>query len=121
MLAWKAGIGRERKLCDGTVAGLVRAYQVDRASPYHELKWNTRRTYDELLDKVVKAIGGRVLAAIGMSDLRRWYDAAKRPKVEAGAERVDRAHKFIEHLARNPGLQAGEVSESARRALLFGI
>jgi glyoxylase-like metal-dependent hydrolase (beta-lactamase superfamily II) len=28
---------------------------------------------------------------------------------------------FIEHLARNPGLQAGEVSESARRALLFGI
>ena len=58
MLAWKAGIGRERKLCDGTVGGLVRAYQVDRASPYHELKWNTRRTYDELLDKVVNAIGG---------------------------------------------------------------
>ena len=58
MLAWKAGIGRERKLCDGTVGGLVRTYQVDRASPYHELKWNTRRTYDELLDKVVKAIGG---------------------------------------------------------------
>jgi uncharacterized membrane-anchored protein len=28
---------------------------------------------------------------------------------------------FIEHLARNPGLQAGEVSESALRALLFGI
>jgi hypothetical protein len=28
---------------------------------------------------------------------------------------------IIEHLARNPGLQAGEVSESARRALLFGI
>jgi alkanesulfonate monooxygenase SsuD/methylene tetrahydromethanopterin reductase-like flavin-dependent oxidoreductase (luciferase family) len=27
----------------------------------------------------------------------------------------------IEPLARNPGLQAGEVSESARRALLFGI
>jgi hypothetical protein len=33
---------------------------------------------------------------------------------------IDRRH-FIEHLARNPGLQAGEVSESARRALLFGI
>jgi hypothetical protein len=29
--------------------------------------------------------------------------------------------RFIEPLARNPGLQAGEVSESARRALLFGI
>jgi hypothetical protein len=29
--------------------------------------------------------------------------------------------RLIEHLARNPGLQAGEVSESARRALLFGI
>jgi hypothetical protein len=28
---------------------------------------------------------------------------------------------LIEPLARNPGLQAGEVSESARRALLFGI
>jgi hypothetical protein len=28
---------------------------------------------------------------------------------------------IIEHLARKPGLQAGEVRESARRALLFGI
>ena len=55
MLAWKAGIGRERKLFDGTVAGLVRHYQVNKASPYALLKWNTRRTYDQVLAEVRQA------------------------------------------------------------------
>ena len=52
-----------------------------------------------------------------MSDLRRWHDAAKWPKVEAGAERVDRAHKFINIIRRLCGYGvAAEIPECGRLA-----
>ncbi|GGF75381.1 hypothetical protein GCM10007301_39090 [Azorhizobium oxalatiphilum] len=99
-LEWVAGRRETRNAFDGTIASLVRRYQNDSASPYRDVKWNTQRTYDQVLGVIEKAFGGRSLAALGIADFRRWYDEAKRPKVAGGAERVRKAHGIITMLRR---------------------
>ena len=83
MLEWSANRGVERVTFNGTLADLVRRYQTDPASPYRRIKWNTARTYDQVLSSIVRAIGERSLARIALADFRRWYDAARKPKAEA--------------------------------------
>lgn len=99
-LEWIAGRREARTAFDGTIASLVRRYQTDAASPYREVKWNTQRTYDQVLGVIEKAFGKRSLAALGIADFRRWYDEAKKPKVPGGAERVRKAHGIISMLRR---------------------
>jgi hypothetical protein len=99
MLAWSASRGDGRRRFDGTIAALVRAYQRDQASPYADLKWNTRRTYDQVLGVIEKAFGKRALAALTIGDFRRWYAEAKRP-TEGGVERVRKAHGIVAMLRR---------------------
>lgn len=98
LLQWASGHRRDPLAFDGTFASLVKRYQLDPASPYNLVKWNTRRTYAERLDKIERAIGARALSACGLADFRRWYDAAKRPKMPGEAERVTKAHNFIRML-----------------------
>ncbi|WP_374330460.1 integrase [Aestuariivirga sp.] len=95
MLQWAGGYRRNPSRFDGTVGGLIKRYQLDPESPYNGVKWNTRRTYTERLDKIERAIGSRALSAIGLSDFRRWYDAAKKPKAEGEEERITKAHNFM--------------------------
>lgn len=99
-LEWVAGRREPRMAFDGTIACLVRRYQTDAASPYREVKWNTQRTYDQVLGVIEKAFGKRSLAALGIADFRRWYDEAKKPKAPGGAERVRKAHGIISMLRR---------------------
>lgn len=121
MLEWAAGIRRDRPRFDGTIAGLVREYQRDAASPYAELKWNTRRSYDHVLGIVEKAFGKRALAALGIADFRRWYDEAKKPKEEGMPPRVRKAHGIIAMLRRlfAYGVTA-ELAECARLDQILG-
>jgi len=115
MLAWAAGYRQNYERFDGTIAGLIRRYQRDPASPYAELKWNTRRTYDDVLDKIERAFGKRSLSRLGIADFRRWYDEAKKPKAPDGAERVRKAHGLIHMLRRlfSYGVMA-ELAECTR-------
>lgn len=99
-LEWVAGRRETRSAFDGTIASLVRRYQGDPASPYRNVKWNTQRTYDQVLGVIERAFGARSLAALGIADFRRWYDEARRPKVTGGAERVRKAHGIISMLRR---------------------
>ncbi|MFG1345247.1 integrase [Xanthobacter autotrophicus DSM 431] len=99
-LEWTAGRRETRSAFDGTIASLVRQYQTDMASPYREVKWNTQRTYDQVLGVIEKAFGKRSLAALGISDFRRWYDEAKKPKAPGGSERVRKAHGIISMMRR---------------------
>ncbi|MFG1373388.1 integrase [Xanthobacter oligotrophicus] len=99
-LAWASGRKETRRPFDGTLASLVRLYQTDLASPYREVKWNTQRTYDQVLGVIEKAFGKRSLAALGITDFRRWYDEAKKPKSPGGVERVRKAHGIISMLRR---------------------
>jgi len=115
MLAWASGMRSNNLVFDGTVTGLVRTYQRDPASPYSSLKWNTRRTYDQVLGLIEKAFGQRALAVLRIGDFRRWYDEAAKPKVDGGRPRVRKAHGIISMFRRlfSYGISA-ELPECAR-------
>lgn len=100
MLAWAAGQKQDYSRFDGTLTSLIRLYQHDDASPYREIKWNTRKTYDDTLGIIERAFGKRSLAALKIADFRRWYDEAKKPKTEGGPERLNKAHKIVAMLRR---------------------
>ncbi|MFL9827553.1 integrase [Rhodoplanes sp. SY1] len=119
MLAWSAGQRDERRAFDGTLASLIRLYQHDPASPYRDLKWNTRRTYDQVLGVIERAFGKRALAALGIADFRRWYDEAKKPARPGGPERVRKAHGIVAMLRRL--LAYGVTAEHAHCARLAAI
>lgn len=115
MLEWADGKRASGLEYDGTVASLIRLYQRDEASPYNDLKWNTQRTYDQVLGVIHKAFGKRALAALKITDFRRWYDEAKKPKKPGGQERVRKAHGIIAMTRRlmSYGIMA-ELPECAR-------
>ena len=98
MLEWSSGRTRDLARFDGTIAGLSRKYQVDEASPFQRRKHTTRRKDLHVLKIIEKAFGKRALAALQDRRLRRWYDAAKKPKEPGGRERVRRAHGIIKKL-----------------------
>lgn len=123
MLAWGAGQRQDYSRFDGTLKSLIRKYQTDRASPYHELKWNTRRNdYDPSLALLERAFGARSLAAVKQADLRRWYDEAKKPKQPGGSERTRRAHGLIKVLRvlMSYGI-AAELPECERLARILAV
>lgn len=115
MLEWSSGRGCDRRAFDGTIASLVRAYETDPASPYAEVKWNTRRTYGQVLAVIERAFGKRTLSALGITDFRRWYDEAKKPKGKDSPERINKANRIIAMLRRlfAYGVMA-ELAECAR-------
>ncbi len=100
MLAWAAGHRPDPTLFDGTVAGLIRRYQHDEASPYRKIKWNTRRVYDQTLGVIERAFGKRSLVALKNTDFQRWYDKAREPDAPGASERVNKAHKIVSLLRR---------------------
>jgi hypothetical protein len=119
MLEWRAGRRSDRLHYDGTLAALIRCYQHDPASPYAQLKWNTKRTYDHVIGLIEKAFGKRALSALTMSDFRRWYDEARKPKAPGGAERVRKAHGIISMVRRL--LAYGIMAEKPECARLAAI
>jgi integrase len=100
MLEWSNGVERDHLRFDGTLKGLVKRYQLDPASPYQAIKWNTRRTYDEILLKIDRALGERSVHAIKLEDFHRWYAEAKKPKQPGSPERITKAHNLIRMLRR---------------------
>jgi hypothetical protein len=80
MLEWSAGQRADPYRFDGTIRGLSRRYQTDPASPFARLKHATRDKDLYVLKTIEAAFGNRTLANIGLTDLWRWYNAAKEPK-----------------------------------------
>lgn len=121
MLEWAANRGSDRMPFNGTVGDLIRRYQTDEASPYRRVKWNTRRTYDQVLGVLENAVGARALARVRLEDFRRWYDAARKPKTPDGPERIRKAHGLISMLRRVVAYGvAAELPECARLSAILG-
>ncbi|MBA4220242.1 MAG: integrase [Methylobacterium sp.] len=95
MLAWSAGAKQDYKTFDGTIGSLSRRFQIDDESPVKDWKYNTCRSQLHVVGTIEKAFGARSLAALGLKDFRRWYNAAKAPKLPGGPERIDRACKIM--------------------------
>ena len=101
MQAWIDDAGVERRkgpTFDGTIASLIDIYKEHEASPYRELKPNSRESYNGFLKVVERAVGKRRLDHVKVIDFRRWHKEWKKPETDGGPERLRRAYGAIQML-----------------------
>lgn len=94
---WLSDRGKgPQPLFDGTIKGLIAVYCKTAESPYHNVKHNTRRMYDQSLDLLEKSVGARQLSKLTGLDFTRWYNNLKLPAKAGGDERQRRAYKAMQ-------------------------
>lgn len=94
---WLSDRGKgPQPIFDGTIKGLIAVYRKTAESPYHNVKHNTRRMYDQSLDLIEKSVGARQLSKITGLDFTRWYKNLKLPSEDGGDERQRRAYKAMQ-------------------------
>ena len=101
MQAWLDDAGVECKkgpTFDGTIASVIDIYKEHEASPYHELKPNSRESYNGFLKVVERTVGKRRLDRVKAIDFRRWHKEWKKPERDGGPERLRRAYGAIQML-----------------------
>ncbi len=101
MLAWlgdSEGLGKP--IYDGTIAALIRCYQTDAKSPYHGLRPNTQRGYDDWCRTLERAMGKRRIDRLGGQDLRDCFLALLEPAHPGGAPRVRLAQACVRSMMR---------------------
>src|ERR1700722_10851915 len=59
---------------DGTVGGLVRSYQSEKRSTYHQLKFAVRKHYDGTLKRLTDDIGSERVAELDATKIKHFYD-----------------------------------------------
>lgn len=73
MLTWGRG-GITFGSFDGTISALANCYQTDPDSPYHKVRYVSRRYYAVLLDRLVSGHGHELIADIKGRHALRWYE-----------------------------------------------
>jgi hypothetical protein len=91
-----------------TIAALIRQYVTRDASPYKSVKWNTRRVYTQVLNRIDRDIGQVNLASIRLDDFVRWFNTARFPEGK-GAGKPDYLRS------------AAGVIAMLRRIIAFGV
>jgi hypothetical protein len=74
MLIWGRGGLPQVMTFDGTIRGLIDAYQRDKDSSYRKLRYNTRLHYDTLCNRLITDLGGKVVSEITTRDLLSWHN-----------------------------------------------
>lgn len=67
----------ETQILPGSWTWLIGRYKADEFSPYHEVKENTRESYDGLLERLTVAIGETLISDTDLTALKRWQKAMK--------------------------------------------
>lgn len=78
---------------DGTIAGLIRAYQTDPDGRYPKMAYKSRLHTDHFLAKISAKLGSKGLKDIGARDFIRLYAETRWP--DEGKERIFSAHATI--------------------------
>jgi hypothetical protein len=97
--------------CDGTVAGLIRAYETSPASPINRpynpdsktptgVKFNSRKMYLDQNKILYDFVGPRVLVNITGEQIWQWYDHLIEPDREGGPERIARGKNAMGQFTR---------------------
>src|SRR6185369_1000868 len=73
MLVWARGGPTETVSFDGTIGGLIKAYQTDKDSTYHRMRYGTRRNHDRMLRRITDQHGDVELAEIGARMVMAWH------------------------------------------------
>jgi len=99
LLIWLGG-GRKKSLqFEGTMDSLIDHYVRHELSPYHQVKYNTRTTYNDAIRCIRKTVGTRALAKIRGVDFLRWHENFARP-IRVGPRRIDSAHRNMSMIRR---------------------
>lgn len=80
---------------DGSVLAACQLYQKHPYSPFHGVKANTRKTYTDSLKVIEGTVGARQVRRLTVLDVKHWYAEWRKPALEGGSERVDRAHDAV--------------------------
>ena len=80
---------------DGTVLSACRLYQQHTHSRFHKVKHNTRKSYTDSLKIIETTVGKRLIRNVTVLDVQHWYDEWRKPTIEDGPERIDRAHNTV--------------------------
>lgn len=98
MLAWSRGgefADNPTALFDDTFASLIEIYRRDSDSPYHALRFHTKKQYDSLLRTLAAGVGKARVSSLSFRDFKRWHAGFARPLTEGGVERTARAHGLM--------------------------
>lgn len=83
---WLANRAPERTHAPaGTVSWLCRSFETDEASPFHELRPDTRRFYSKYAQQLVDMAGDQQLDDVTGSEVRRWYREWEKAKGKRSA------------------------------------
>jgi hypothetical protein len=96
MRQWLATGGRDpRPIYDGTLRSLIKCYQTDKESPYHNVGQNTQRIYDQWCAILDHLFGARRIDRLSGQDLRRWFNEIAKPNKPGGLPRLSLARKCV--------------------------
>lgn len=73
MLIWGRGGTPQFAALDGTLGGLIKAYQTDKDSSYHKKRYQSRQRQDNTLQRIMKRHGDEVLADINARLVLAWH------------------------------------------------
>ena len=75
MLIWgRGGAPQEILSFDGTIEGLIHAYQKDKDSPYRKLRYPTRVYYDTLSRRLIRDLGHKRVDEMKARDVKQWHE-----------------------------------------------
>ena len=89
MLVWGRGGIPDVATFDHTMRGLINCYQTDKDSPFHKLRYHSRRGYTRTLKRIVAKHGETALADIKVRTLIGWHQ-----EWSAGGK-ISMGHGFI--------------------------
>jgi hypothetical protein len=78
------------------VSSLIRCYQLDKESPFHDTKYSTQRGYFSWMIALDKVAGRRRISALTGADLRVWHREVRRPAKNGGRPRERLAYAVIQ-------------------------
>ena len=80
---------------NGTLGSLIRVYEENPDSPFHEKGQATQRNYSAALKTLRNTVGERRLSSLNGLDFRRWYKRFREPREGGGPERISSAHYIM--------------------------
>ncbi len=114
MLLWGRGGVPVAGAFDGTLQGLIYAYQTDVDSTYRKLRYQVRRNHDAILRRIAKAYGKQEVRDINARAVIAWH------KEWAEGGKVAMSHAFVSQLRTLFGFGA-TILESADCERMCGV
>jgi hypothetical protein len=85
---WLSGRRGHTLVFDGTIGSLIKFWQTEPSSPYHDREPATLRPYDTYSRIIIRTVGARRIDALDGRDLKRWHAEWAAPAELGGKPRL---------------------------------